>query len=466
MQDAVESSQGKGYPGWAAPAQNYGQYEQQHYPASPPSLPDQSWGYGDDQQQQQQQPPSYDQEQSWGDSNVSSSAWAPVSPPAAEEPEAPPAEDLYSLDGYDWESATGSQGPVASYQPEPAAMDPPGCAVQPPEVGTTREPPLHSVPADKTIKEGNRWEAEIDDSVQEGARESPEGEAEEIKHQYEVSDTSGEHFHPASWPGKEWRGDLRGNEQDARSDIPAYERASSEQLTSTSERRDLEPEDQSSSRETKESGDQDHVLDGSSSDFMAALEAELDSFTAEVSSFFDEQQEGGEELMQPPEQQPLMEQEQEQVTQAAMDSNYDDVDDHYDNTQPLEPIELPPAAAKDDMWNDTDLQEQLDRYWEQVKSAPEVGSPWMGGGAPPSLDEGEEQQIMAYGTGGYGVREAGGRNSFGQLVPEASEAAKTSSPTQPIHIYGDVHIYNAGQGGGAAPYSHGGGNHWTNSGNR
>ena len=45
----------------------------------------------------------------------------------------------------------------------------------------------------------------------------------------------------------------------------------------------------------------------------------------------------------------------------------DDDEDEADVRVLLDPIELPPSAATDEIWNDQHLQEQLDAYWEQSR---------------------------------------------------------------------------------------------------
>ncbi|CAM9420740.1 unnamed protein product, partial [Sphacelaria rigidula] len=66
-------------------------------------------------------------------------------------------------------------------------------------------------------------------------------------------------------------------------------------------------------------------------------------------------------------------------------------EDEVDIIIPLDPIELPPSAASDDIWNDQHLQDQLDAYWEQSRKARG------GGGGGGNSGQGKDGDVSSLG---------------------------------------------------------------------
>ncbi|CAM9540033.1 unnamed protein product, partial [Choristocarpus tenellus] len=73
----------------------------------------------------------------------------------------------------------------------------------------------------------------------------------------------------------------------------------------------------------------------------------------------------------------------------------DELADSDDNEEPLDPIELPPSVGSE-VWNDQHLQDQLDAYWEQVKS--QGARTRAGGGTAYGVQE--QQLLPGYNQGG------------------------------------------------------------------
>jgi len=94
----------------------------------------------------------------------------------------------------------------------------------------------------------------------------------------------------------------------------------------------------------------------------------------------------------------------------------------------LEPLELPPSEVQNDLWNDDDLQEQLDLYWKQVKATSSHSH-------QVSLREGKKYgEVMKR-------QNWKAQNSLDELRERFFPGGEGAQ--QPINIYGDVHIYTA-----------------------
>ena len=133
----------------------------------------------------------------------------------------------------------------------------------------------------------------------------------------------------------------------------------------------------------------------------------------------------------------------------------------------VDPFELPPSAATDEIWNDQHLQDQLDAYWEQSRR----GRDWAGvdGGSAPSSSV--RRQLATYGGNpqtAYGPGDWVGKASemvqdplpavvdgVARIVkeplagaPNGAVRASWVSPPRlfdgnraPINIYGNVHVH-------------------------
>lgn len=160
-------------------------------------------------------------------------------------------------------------------------------------------------------------------------------------------------------------------------------------------------------------------------------------------------------------------------------------DDEVDIVVPLDPIELPPSAASDEIWNDQHLQEQLDAYWEQSRRAGGGGGNVGGesaGGASAGRRQQRQQQLSMfpgdlqaiYGPGDWVGRRAGPEDWLGRgalqdgtemMVPQQKlpgvivdgiprSGNNWVSPNlfhgnqAPINIYGNVHVHLPGKQGG------------------
>lgn len=135
---------------------------------------------------------------------------------------------------------------------------------------------------------------------------------------------------------------------------------------------------------------------------------------------------------------------------------------------PLDPIELPPSAASDEIWNDQHLQDQLDAYWEQSRRAGGGGSGSGGGGGGGGVLSRGGQQLSryeqnlqpTYGPGdwvGRGAMAAQRAAMLQEPLPGATANGMVQSAwgtgTQggvpnlfqgnqaPVHIYGDFHVH-------------------------
>lgn len=140
--------------------------------------------------------------------------------------------------------------------------------------------------------------------------------------------------------------------------------------------------------------------------------------------------------------------EQEAEEFGGVGDDEEDEGDEADVGVPLDPIELPPSAASDEIWNDQHLQDQLDAYWEQSRRGGATAGP------PPR----SVQQLSAYGSGEphlqptYGPGDWVGGGGGGALLPEPLPGSAAPHLFQggnqaPINIYGNVHVHLQ-QGGG------------------
>ncbi|CAN0119004.1 unnamed protein product, partial [Scytosiphon promiscuus] len=141
--------------------------------------------------------------------------------------------------------------------------------------------------------------------------------------------------------------------------------------------------------------------------------------------------------------------------------DFEDEEDEADVGVPLDPIELPPSAATDEIWNDQHLQDQLDAYWEQSRKGGVQRQPSTG----VRQQQQQEQQLSAYGLGsqtqlqptyGPGDWVGTGRASRpgegflsseplpggvarpgGWVAPHVVQGGNQA----PINIYGNVHVH-------------------------
>ena len=149
----------------------------------------------------------------------------------------------------------------------------------------------------------------------------------------------------------------------------------------------------------------------------------------------------------------------ERVEADVQELNEVDDEDEADVRVPLDPIELPPSAATDEIWNDQHLQDQLDAYWEQSRRGGAAAAAAAAGagaeaGPPPS----GVQQLSAYGSGEphleptYGPGDWVGGSGDGALLPEPLPGSVAPRLFQggnqaPINIYGNVHVHLQQSGG-------------------
>lgn len=141
------------------------------------------------------------------------------------------------------------------------------------------------------------------------------------------------------------------------------------------------------------------------------------------------------------------------------ESDSDD-DDEAAGSVPLDPIELPPSAATDEIWNDQHLQDQLDAYWEQSRKGEAFAAAT---GVATSSPLGR-QLSTTYGgrlqsTYGPGDWVGKGAAMAQEPLPGAVDGIARSglvtprlfqgNQQAPINIYGNVHVHlqQGGQGG-------------------
>ncbi|CAM9905520.1 unnamed protein product, partial [Hapterophycus canaliculatus] len=162
------------------------------------------------------------------------------------------------------------------------------------------------------------------------------------------------------------------------------------------------------------------------------------------------------------------EERQEEEKDEGGSHDFEDEEDEADVRVPLDPIELPPSAATDEIWNDQHLQDQLDAYWEQSRRGGAQRQPSTG----VRQQQEQEHQLSACGLGSqthlqptYGPGDwvgTGGasRAGGGAMSPEplpggvARAGGWVAAPNllqggnqAPINIYGNVHVHLQ-QGGG------------------